>query len=150
MMDLIGALSSMVFTGPVIAVGATVFVGTLLVSIALVVLFLISLPPTYFHRSHERRFMVGHHPALRWIGIIAKNLVGAILVILGLVMSLPGLPGQGLLTLLIGIALLDFPGKRALEHKIISRPSVLRLINRLRQRFSRPPLVLDESWHAVE
>jgi hypothetical protein len=143
MMDLIGALSSTVFTGPVIAVGATIFVGTLLVSIVLVVLVLISLPPKYFHRSNERHFMAGHHLAVRSVGIIAKNLVGAILVILGLVMSLPGFPGQGILTLLIAIMLLDFPGKRALEHKIVSRPSLLRVINRLRQKFSRPPLVLD-------
>ena len=143
MMDLMGALSSLVLAGPAIAVGATIFVTTLLVSIALVVLFLISLPPTYFRASHERSFMGGHHKAVRWIAIIAKNLVGAILVILGLVLSLPGFPGQGILTLLIGIMLLDFPGKRALEHKIISRPSLLRAINRLRQRFSRPPLVLD-------
>jgi hypothetical protein len=142
MMDLIGPLSSLVFTWPAIAVGATIFVGTLLVSMALVVLFLISLPPTYFHRSHERCFMVGQHQALRWIGIIAKNLVGATLVIVGLVMSLPGFPGQGILTLLIGVMLLDFPGKRALEHKIISRPSILRVINRLRAKFSKPPLVL--------
>ncbi len=58
-------------------------------------------------------------------------------------MSLPGIPGQGLLTILLGVMLLDFPGKRRLEFKIISRPKVFRAINRLRARFDKPPLVLD-------
>jgi len=63
--------------------------------------------------------------------------------LLGIVMSLPGIPGQGVLTILLGIMLLDLPGKRRLEQKILSKPRVLEKINRLRQKFSRPPLVLD-------
>jgi hypothetical protein len=41
--------------------------------------------------------------------------------------------------------LLDFPGKRGLELKLVSRPKVLHAINRLRQRFDKPPLQLDEA-----
>ena len=57
-------------------------------------------------------------------------------------MAVPGVPGPGFLTVLFGIALLDFPGKRWLEYKIVSRPRVYRAINALRQKFDRPPLIL--------
>jgi hypothetical protein len=117
---------------------------TFLTSIAVTIFVLIKLPDTYFKAAHGREFWVERHPVLRWGGIIVKNLLGAFLVLLGVVMSLPGVPGQGVLTILLGVMLLDFPGKRALELKLVSRPKVLRTINRIRQRFERPPLQLDE------
>jgi hypothetical protein len=115
----------------------------LVTSIALVVLFLIRLPPTYFHPSLDRRFMEDRHWALRTAAVVIKNAAGVLLVLLGIVMSLPVIPGQGLLTLLVGIMLVDFPGKRALEYRIIRQPRILRAVNRLRRMFSKPPLVLD-------
>ena len=62
---------------------------------------------------------------------------------LGIVLSLPGVPGQGLLTILLGIMIMDFPGKDRLEQKLLSRPSIVNAINRLRGRFNKPPLVLN-------
>jgi hypothetical protein len=53
------------------------------------------------------------------------------------------LPGQGLLTILIALILLDFPGKRSLERRIIARPKVLRAVNGLRTKAGRPPLHLE-------
>jgi hypothetical protein len=58
-------------------------------------------------------------------------------------MSLPGIPGPGILTILLGLVMMDIPGKRPLETRLVSRPSVLQAINRLRARFDKPPLVLD-------
>jgi hypothetical protein len=58
-------------------------------------------------------------------------------------MSLPGVPGQGILTILLGLMLLDLPGKRAWEQKLVKRPKVLQTINQLRGKFGKPPLVLD-------
>jgi hypothetical protein len=52
------------------------------------------------------------------------------------------LPGQGVLTILLGIALLDLPGKRHLERRLIALPTVLRTINKLREKFGRPPLTV--------
>jgi hypothetical protein len=118
---------------------------TFVTSIAVTIFVLIKLPDTYFKASHGREFWVERHPVLRWCGILVKNLLGAFLVLLGVVMSLPGVPGQGVLTILLGVMLLDFPGKRKLELKLVSRPKVLRTINRIRQRFDRTPLLLDES-----
>jgi hypothetical protein len=118
---------------------------TFVTSIAVTIFVLIKLPDTYFKASHGREFWVERHPVLRWGGLIVKNLLGVLLVLLGVLMSLPGVPGQGVLTILLGVMLLDFPGKRGLELKLVSRPKVLRTINRIRQRFDRPPLQLDEA-----
>jgi hypothetical protein len=64
-------------------------------------------------------------------------------VMLGIIMAVPGVPGQGTLLILTGLTLIDFPGKRRLERSLIRRPSVLKLINGLRQRFQRPPLEIE-------
>ena len=117
---------------------------TFTASIGAVTYVLVKLPPTYFQAGHERDLWRGHHPALRWAGIVLKNLLGVFLVLLGLVMSLPGVPGQGVLTILLGLMLMDFPGKRSLELKIVRRPRVFAAINHLRARFGKPPMVLDE------
>jgi hypothetical protein len=122
-----------------LGLSAATFVG----SIAVVTIVLVKLPANYFHSSHERQFMTGRHPVLRMLGTFVKNLLGLVLVGFGIVMSLPGVPGQGVLTILLGVMLLDFPGKRDLETRLVSRPSVYRAINRLRARFDKPPLMLD-------
>lgn len=124
--------------------GVALSVLTFVLSIAVVTVVLVKLPANYFHSSHDREFLVHRHPILRAVGIFAKNLLGLVLVGAGIVMSLPGVPGQGVLTILLGIMLLDFPGKRALETRIISRPRVNGAVNSLRTRFGKPPLLLDE------
>lgn len=127
-----------------LALGAALFVVTFAVSIGAVTFVLVKLPATYFQSSHARDFWIDRHRAVRWSGIILKNVFGLLLLVLGVIMSFPGVPGQGLLTILLGLMLLDFPGKRRLELKIVSRPKVLKAINRLRARFGRPPMVLDD------
>ncbi|MFL6257234.1 MAG: hypothetical protein ACJ74T_19675 [Pyrinomonadaceae bacterium] len=124
--------------------GVLFSVVTFVGSLAVVTLVLVKLPADYFHSSHDREFLVESHPVLRAVGIFAKNLLGLVLVAAGVVMSVPGVPGQGVLTILLGIMLLDFPGKRALETRIVSRPRVNGAVNALRARFGKPPLVLDE------
>lgn len=118
---------------------------TFVLSIIVTIVVLIKLPDTYFKSEHGREFWAEGHPALRWGGIVLKNLLGAVLVLLGVLMSLPAVPGQGVLTILLGVMLLDFPGKRRVELKLVSRPRVLRAINRIRGKFDRPPLQLDET-----
>jgi hypothetical protein len=125
-----------------IAAWAAIAGGAIVGSLASIVLLLTRLPPTYFRPSHDRRFMPGRHWVIRGCAVAAKNAIGVLLVLIGVPMALPGVPGPGLLVLLIGTILLDFPGKRALEYRIVSRPVVLGAINRLRRAFARPPLVL--------
>ena len=75
--------------------------------------------------------------------MIAKNVFGVFLILLGIVLSLPGVPGQGILTILLGLIMLDIPGKRPLESRIIGRPTVFNAVNSLRAKYNRPPLVVD-------
>jgi hypothetical protein len=66
-----------------------------------------------------------------------------VILLLGIPLILPGVPGPGLVLIVIGVSLLDFPGKRRLEQRVVGRPRVLKAINALRARFGRPPLVVD-------
>jgi hypothetical protein len=71
---------------------------------------------------------------------VLKNLIGFVLLAAGIAMLV--LPGQGILTMLIGISLVDFPGKRQLERKLIGQPAVLNTINKVREKFGQPPLTV--------
>jgi hypothetical protein len=127
------------------ALFAVAFLVTFALSLAVVGALLVRLPATYFLDRHERGLWIDQHPIVRWLGIILKNALGWALIALGAVLSLPGVPGQGLLTILLGVMLIDFPGKRTLERRLIGRPGVLDRVNRLRARFGRRPLVLEET-----
>jgi hypothetical protein len=127
-----------------IAGGTALFLASFVLSIAVIGALLVTLPATYFLDSHDRGLWIDHHPVVRWTGIVLKNLLGIAIILLGAALSLPGIPGQGLLTILIGLVLLDFPGKRRLERRILQMRRVLQKTNSLRQRFGRQPLILDE------
>ena len=104
---------------------------------------LIRIPADYFahpHRSgadYPRRYSW-----FRWIWLILKNVLGIGFLFFGVLMLV--LPGQGILTILIGITLLDFPGKFRLQRWVVSRKSVLDSINWVRKRRGKGPLVLDQ------
>jgi hypothetical protein len=140
--DLLSEFTSS-FTWRRVLVGLLIFVVTFLANLGIVSLILVKLPADHFKGNHKTEFWSGPHPTLRAVGLIGKNVLGVLLLALGIVLSIPGVPGQGLLTILLGIMLLDFPGRRRLEQKLLSRPSVTKAINRLRLRFHKPPLELD-------
>ena len=110
-------------------------------SLALATAVVVGWPADRF-KGEGRRRRPHRHVVLRALAFVGKNLAGVVLLVLGLVMALPGIPGQGLLTMIIGLTLLDFPGKRELERRFVI-PRVLHAINRLRARFHRPPLEMD-------
>lgn len=112
-----------------------VFIGTL----ALVPWLVARIPADYF--SHGRRHKApwaDERPWLRGLLVAGKNLLGGLVIVAGAAMLV--LPGQGLLAILLGIMLLDFPGKYRFERRIVSWGPVLRTINRLRRRAGRAPL----------
>lgn len=126
-----------------VLIGASIFLGSFLLNLAIVSFILVKLPADHFSKNRETKFWHGRNPALNAAKVIGKNILGIFLVGLGVVLSLPGVPGQGLLTILLGIMLLDFPGRDRLEQKLLSKPSIVNTINRLRGRFGKPPLVLN-------
>lgn len=112
------------------------FVGSLIA----IPFILVRLPTDFFDIRVPRPWMEDHHPVLRVLGHLVKNVVGAIFLFVGFLMLF--LPGQGILTMLIGISMLDFPGKRKLEAKLIGQPAVLNTINGMRDKFGKPPLII--------
>lgn len=139
-MDALIAQAEALFTKNVL-IGLTIasvafFVGTLIT----IPFILVRLPPHYFDERQPRRWMPGHHPVLRLLGLIVKNAAGAVFLVVGI--ALLFLPGQGILTILLGISLMDFPGKRYCERKIVGQPTVLKAINALRAKYDKPPLTM--------
>lgn len=126
-----------------VLIGAGLFLASLTLSTVAVAFVMVKIPPDYFSETHRREFMTDKPWLVRWGAVIAKNVLGVFLIALGIVLSLPGVPGQGFLTILLGLIMLDIPGKRPIEAKIISRPSVLSAINKLRAKYNKPPLILD-------
>lgn len=97
----------------------------------------------YFMPDRDRsKAFATQHPVMRWTGLILKNIAGALLVILGLILL--ALPGQGVLTILAGLVLMNFPGKHALELWIVRMPMVLRAANWLRKKSGEEPLQVPD------
>jgi hypothetical protein len=112
-----------------VVIWALLTVGSLVIVLRVV----LALPEDYFERGPEAR-----QP---WtLARVARNAGGLLLVGVGAVLSIPGIPGQGLLTMLVGVLLLDFPQRRRLERALLGRRGVLPALNRLRARFGRAPL----------
>lgn len=126
-----------------VLLGVLIFLVTFSISLAIVSVIMIKIPADYFKKDRSSKVLPGSHPAIRFFAVVGKNILGVLLVIVGILLSLPGVPGQGILTILLGIMLLDFPGRRNLERKLVSRPQVLKTINKLREKFDKPKLVLD-------
>ncbi|MGD9636383.1 MAG: hypothetical protein AB7G28_22340 [Pirellulales bacterium] len=100
----------------------------------------VRMPADYFTAGYRRQLVYwDRHWALRWTVRGAKNLLGAGLIAAGILMLF--VPGQGLLTIVVGILLVDFPGKYRLERWLVTRPTVWRTINSLRGRAKCEPLV---------
>lgn len=113
-------------------------IASLLLAALLLPVVIVRLPADYFVREHH----IGHgrRSWLDWLWHLGKNLLGTIFLLAGIAMLV--LPGQGLLTILFGILMLDLPGKRRLERAIVARPGILAIVNRMRQRRGKPPIVI--------
>lgn len=102
------------------------------------------IPADYF--THDRRppgRFARQHWLLRLVLLIFKNLLAVVLILAGIAMLV--LPGQGLLTLLVGFVLLDLPGKYHLEKRLTRQRNVHKTINWLRQRKGIAPLKINDA-----
>ena len=110
-----------------------------LATLILVPVLVVRIPPDYFtHGRHRTRWFATGHPVVRALGMVGKNTLGLVFIFAGLVML--GLPGQGLLTILLGIMLTDFPAKYRLECWVVRRRPAMQGINWLRGLAGRAPL----------
>jgi hypothetical protein len=104
----------------------------------------VALPANYFVRGPARHGFWQSHAVLRVTLLVAKNLLGVATFLAGFVMALPLVPGPGVLFMLVGLGLVDFPGKRSLERRLLRVPRVLSSVNKLRARFGKPAIMTEE------
>lgn len=126
-----------------VLIGVGLFLGSLALSFGAIAIVMLKIPANYFSSHYVQDFLPNSSWLVRWGAVVAKNIFGVLLIGLGILLSLPGVPGQGILTILLGLIMLDIPGKRPLEARIIKRPAVLGAINSLRSRYNKPPLIMD-------
>jgi len=116
-------------------VSLALFVASLVIAPVMI----LRIQPDYFTHKHRPRGRWDHFPPfVRVMLAIAKNAAGYILILVGVVMLVT--PGQGLLTLVLGFLMVDFPGKYRAETWLFSRPRVLKSLNWFRRRRGREPL----------
>lgn len=99
------------------------------------------LPAEYFLR-HRHLVEERHrrHPLVAKLIFVLRNSLGIGFLLAGIAMLV--LPGQGIITILIGITFMDFPKKHKLEDTLVRRPGVIRTLNWLRRKQHKPPFVL--------
>jgi hypothetical protein len=104
---------------------------------------ILRLPADYFtYRRRHADLVMGRHPAVHLLLTSAKNVVGAILIVAGICLFF--LPGQGIITLLAGLVVMNYPGKFRLERWLVRRSRVFPALNWLRRRYGREPLLEPE------
>ena len=111
-------------------------------SVFLVPWAVVKIPADYF-KSTTRRPPLWHKypPLLRMSMMLAKNLLGLLLFMTGLVLLV--LPGPGILTMVMGLLMLDVPGKFRFERWLLSHKFILQPVNWLRTKKHQPPLRLE-------
>ncbi|HMS40200.1 MAG TPA: PGPGW domain-containing protein [Pyrinomonadaceae bacterium] len=114
---------------------------SIVVSYGAIVVGMIKIPADYFSSSYAKEIKSDQHITLRWTALIIKNIIGFLLIIAGIIMIFT--PGPGVPTILLGLIMMDIPGKRPLEAKLIQRPMVLSAVNDLRAKYGKPPLIMD-------
>jgi hypothetical protein len=122
--------------------GVGLAIGLFLLSQIALAVVIVALPADYFCRHVKAHRVSSGIAVFRWVIRMIKNVAGGVAILLGLPLAFPGIPGPGLVLILVGISLLDFPGKRQLQYRLISHPRVLRSINSLRSRFGRPDMIV--------
>src|SRR4030095_14001719 len=100
-MDLFGTI-----TWQSVLVAVLLFVVTFAISLGIVSLIMVKIPADYFKEDHPRELLPGKSAAIRWLAVILKNLLGIVLVALGIIMAVPGGSGPGILTILLGSMLI--------------------------------------------
>ncbi|MDF1780315.1 MAG: PGPGW domain-containing protein [Alcanivoracaceae bacterium] len=111
-----------------------------IISMIAIPFLVIRIPEDYFVAEKKP---ASHRGPLRWTVWLLRNLLAFVLVLCGVLMLV--LPGQGMLTILLGIACSTFPGKYRLERRIVGRPRILRALNWIREKYNKAPLLAPEN-----
>ncbi|CAC9641252.1 hypothetical protein [uncultured Gammaproteobacteria bacterium] len=112
-------------------ISAVVFV----VSLLAMPFLLSKIPVDYFVQNKQHKVEIKGVSGLLIVAI--KIIVGLVLLLAGIIMLVT--PGQGIISILLGLFLLEFPGKRKLELKFINHEPTFKTLNWLRSKVNHPP-----------
>ncbi|MDA0322493.1 MAG: hypothetical protein O2923_07235 [Verrucomicrobia bacterium] len=102
----------------------------------------VRIPEDYFDGKHRELWSWGGGHRLMRSGLrFLKSTLGVVFILAGLAMLI--LPGQGILTILVGMMLINFPGKYQFERWLVTRRPVARSIDWLRRRADKGPLRVE-------
>lgn len=100
------------------------------------------LPSDYLLRRLENPGLPGFG---RRLLSLLRGLAGLLIVMLGLIMMIT--PGPGIVMILLGISIAEFPGKNRLLVYLATRPNVLASLNWMRQQHNKPPFIDPNASH---
>jgi len=122
LLEWLGVLSIVTFTGSLIAVP-----------------WIIARLPVNYFVQHRRLVTERHesHPFMAKIIFLTRNGIGGLFLLAGIAMLV--LPGQGIITILIGITLIDFHKKHTVIDFLVRQPRVIKLLNWIRHKEKKPP-----------
>jgi hypothetical protein len=90
---------------------------------------------------NQKKHLTSMILSIAFVVSIAKIIVALFLLVCGVLMLV--LPGQGIITILIGLSLIPFPGKKKIEQYLISRKSVRSSLNWIRLKAKKEPFIFD-------
>lgn len=103
------------------------------------------LPADYFIRHRQKvEARRRRHPLLARVILATRNAIGLLFFLAGTVMLI--LPGQGIITILIGLSFMDFPRKQQVVDRLIRRPRVIGFLNWMRRKEKKPPFQLERTY----
>ncbi|MFT7007439.1 MAG: hypothetical protein ACJAXJ_001954 [Colwellia sp.] len=91
--------------------------------------------------ANQKKHLTSMILSIAFVVSIAKIIVGLFLLVCGVLMLV--LPGQSIITILIGLSLIPFPGKNKIEQYLISRKSVRSSLNWIRLKAKKEPFIFD-------
>ncbi|RUM82786.1 MAG: hypothetical protein DSZ19_04010 [Candidatus Thioglobus sp.] len=104
-------------------------------SLLLTPILLGKIPQDYFIHTNQHKVEINHLGHL--IIVVIRTLIGFVLLIAGIIMLVT--PGQGIISILLGLFLMEFPGKRKLELKLINHEPTFKALNWLRGKANKDP-----------
>ncbi|MCK5918167.1 MAG: hypothetical protein KAG34_07060 [Cocleimonas sp.] len=128
------------FSTKLLTILALTSVITFIISLIAIPWVIKKMPEDYFSRAQsDSPYKDKYHPLIYLLFRIFKNIVAVIFILAGIIMLFT--PGQGLLTILVGLGISDFPGKFVLEQKIVRNKKIFNALNWVRKRTGVAPLI---------
>jgi hypothetical protein len=126
-----------------VGLSAIIFVGSIIVGWMV----LVRLPEDYLTRDESPNLYRSQSKLANLLIDILRNALGIGFLFVGFVMLFT--PGQGILSITVGIVLVEFPGKHKLIRRMLANHRILNAINRIRRKSNKRPLASKETINST-